>query len=193
MLSPASTRRAEPEIRNASMSDVPYNVLFICTGNSARSLFAEAIINDLDRARFCGYSAGSHPSSDGPHPYAIEQLERLNYDTSFARTKNWSEFAEPNAPKMNFVFTVCDQAAAEECPVWPGQPITAHWGVPNPVSVEGNEAERRLAFSEAYKQLRNRISIFVSLPIDTLDKFALQKRLDEIGETVAPVERNAPS
>lgn len=173
------------------MPDDPYNVLFICTGNSARSLFAEAIINDDGRGRFRGHSAGSHPSPDGPHPYAMELLERLNYDTTFARSKDWSEFGAPDAPKMDFVFTVCDQAAAEPCPVWPGQPMTAHWGVPNPVTVDGTEAEKRLAFADAYRQLRNRISIFVSLPIETLDRFALQTRLDEIGKAVAPAADDA--
>lgn len=167
------------------MSDDMYNVLFICTGNSARSLFAEAILNDEGRGRFRGFSAGSQPSPEGPNEFAVDLLKRLNYDISSVRTKDWSEFAQDDAPEMDFVFTVCDNAAAETCPVWPGQPMTAHWGVPNPVAAEGTEAEKRLAFSEAYRQLRNRISIFISLPIATLDKFTLQKRIDEIGETVA--------
>lgn len=173
------------------MTDRPYNVLFICTHNSARSLFAEAILISEGAGRFRAYSAGSHPA-DAPHPYAIALLERLNYDTGFARSKDWAEFAEPDAPQMDFVFTVCDRAAAEECPVWPGQPMTAHWGVPNPTAVEGNEAEKRLAFSDAYRQLLNRISIFVSLPIDTLDRFTLQERLDEIGETAPTAPAGDP-
>ena len=166
----------------------PYNVLFICTGNSARSLFAEAVLNDEGQGRFVGYSAGSHPSPDGPHPYTLDLLTRLNYDTARARSKDWREFAKPGAPEMDFVFTVCDQAAAETCPIWPGQPISAHWGVPNPVAVEGSEAERRLAFAEAYRQLRNRISIFVNLPIKSLDALALKERLDDIGKTTLPKE-----
>jgi protein-tyrosine-phosphatase len=130
--------------------------------------------------RFKGYSAGSHPKGD-VHPYALELLESLNYDTSFARSKSWDEFAADGAPVMDFVFTVCDQAAAEACPVWPGQPMSAHWGVPDPAAAEGNEAERRLAFSDAFRMLNNRISVFTSLPIASLDSLALQRQLDEIG------------
>ncbi len=174
------------------MADKLYNVLFICTGNSARSIFAEAILNDEGRGRFKGYSAGSQPSS-APHPMALALLERLNYDTSFARSKNWEEFAQPGAPQMDFVFTVCDSAAAETCPIWPGQPMTAHWGVPNPVVVEGSEADRHFAFAEAYRQLRNRISIFVNLPIASLDMFALQRQLDQIGKAVAPANQADPA
>ncbi|WP_068118279.1 metalloregulator ArsR/SmtB family transcription factor [Tropicimonas marinistellae] len=160
-----------------------YTILFLCTGNSARSLMAEAIMNREGMGRFTAYSAGSHPAASGPHPYTLELLGNLNHDVSQARTKSWDEFSHPGAPALDFVFTVCDKAAAEICPVWPGQPMSAHWGVPDPVPVEGNEAERRLAFSETYRMLRNRISIFVNLPLDTLDKFSLQKRLDEIGRT----------
>ena len=156
------------------------NVLFLCTGNSARSLIGEAILNREGRGRFRAYSAGSHPKS-GPHPYTLDLLKRLNYDVSGIRSKDWNEFATPQAPKMDFVFTVCDKAAAEVCPIWPGQPMSAHWGVPDPVAAEGNEAERRLAFSEAYRMLYNRISIFVNLPMASLDKLSLQRRLDEIG------------
>lgn len=158
----------------------PYNVLFLCTGNSARSILAEAILNREGAGRFRGFSAGSRPTG-APHPYAIDLLRRLNHDTGFARSKSWDEFAGPEAPKMDFVFTVCDQAAAEPCPYWPGQPMTAHWGLPDPAAATGNEAERRLAFSETYRMLRNRISIFVSLPLPALDTLALQDRLDEIG------------
>ena len=165
------------------MSD-PYNVLFLCTGNSARSILAEAIIEREGMGRFRGFSAGSHPKGE-LNPYAVQLLERLNHDTAAMRSKSWDEFARPEAPKMDFVFTVCDQAAAEECPYWPGQPMSAHWGLPDPAAVEGNEAERRLAFSETYRMLRNRISIFVNLPLNSLDRLALQDRLDEIGRTGA--------
>lgn len=162
------------------MSDEVFNVLFLCTGNSARSILAEAILNRVGARRFKAFSAGSHPKGE-VHPYAIQLLKSLNYDTSFARSKSWEEFAAPGAPEMNFVFTVCDDAANEACPVWPGQPMTAHWGVPDPAAVEGTEAEKHLAFADAYRMLNNRISIFVSLPMQTIDKLALQKRLHEIG------------
>ena len=162
------------------MSDQPLNVLFLCTGNSARSILAEAILNREGRGRFKAYSAGSQPKGE-VHPYALQLLKSLNHDTSFARSKSWEEFAAPGAPEMNFVFTVCDNAANEACPVWPGQPMTAHWGVPDPAAVEGTEAEKHLAFADAYRMLNNRISIFTSLPMNTLDRLALQRRLDEIG------------
>lgn len=162
------------------MSDKPHNVLFLCTGNSARSILAEAILNRIGQGRFKAYSAGSQPKGE-VHPYALDLLKSLNHDTAFARSKSWEEFAVPGAPEMNFVFTVCDNAANEACPVWPGQPMTAHWGVPDPAAAEGTEAERRLAFADAYRMLNNRISIFTSLPMNTLDRLALQKRLDEIG------------
>lgn len=163
------------------MSERAYNVLFLCTGNSARSLLAEAILNREGQGRFKAYSAGSHPKKE-PHPYTIELLKKLNHDTSSARSKSWDEFAGGDAPKMDFVFTVCDDAANEACPIWPGQPMTAHWGVADPAAAQGTEAERRLAFSEAYRMLRNRISIFVNLPMTSLDRLALQKRLDDIGK-----------
>ena len=166
------------------MADRLFNVLFLCTGNSARSLLAEAILNREGMGKFRAFSAGSHPKGE-PHPYTIDLLKRLNHDVSAARSKSWDEFARPDAPKLDFVFSVCDQAAAEECPYWPGQPMTAHWGMPDPAAVEGNEAERRLAFSEAYRMLRNRLSIFVSLPMGSLDKLALQDKLDSIGKTGA--------
>lgn len=162
------------------MSDQIYNVLFLCTGNSARSILAEAILNRVGAGRFKAFSAGSHPKGV-VHPYSLQLLKNLNYDTSFARSKDWEEFAVPGTPEMNFVFTVCDNAANESCPVWPGQPMTAHWGVPDPAAVEGTDAEKHLAFADAYRMLNNRISIFVSLPMNTVDKLALQKRLDEIG------------
>jgi arsenate reductase len=165
------------------MSETPHNVLFLCTGNSARSILAEAILNRVGQGRFKSFSAGSQPKGE-VHPYAIDLLKSLNHGTSFARSKSWEEFAVPGAPEMNFVFTVCDNAANESCPIWPGQPMTAHWGVPDPVAAEGTEAEKRLAFADAYRMLNNRISIFTSLPMNMLDRLALQKRLDEIGRNL---------
>lgn len=162
------------------MTDKPFNVLFLCTGNSARSILAEAVLNRVGSGRFNAYSAGSHPKGQ-VHPYSLQLLRSLNYDTSFARSKPWDEFATPDAPKMDFVFTVCDDAANEACPVWPGQPMTAHWGVPDPAAAEGTDAEKHLAFAEAYRMLNNRIAIFISLPMNMIDKLALQSRLDEIG------------
>ena len=158
----------------------PMNVLFLCTGNSARSIIAEAILNREGMGRFRAYSAGSRPKGE-VHPFALQLLQRLNHDVSGLRSKSWDEFARPDAPQMDFVFTVCFQAAAEECPFWPGQPMSAHWGVPDPASAEGNDAERHLAFAETYRMLRNRISIFVNLPMATLDQISLQKRLNDIG------------
>lgn len=158
----------------------PYNVLFLCTGNSARSILAEALLNDAGGGRFRAYSAGSRPKGE-PHPLALDVLARAGHDIAFARSKSWDEFAGPAAPKMDFVFTVCDSAAAEECPFWPGQPMTAHWGLPDPAAAEGSEAERRLAFAETYRALSRRIAAFASLPIATLDDLTLRRRLDEIG------------
>lgn len=165
-----------------------YQVLFLCTGNSARSIMAEAILNRLGQGRFRAHSAGSQPKG-APHPYALDLLKSLHYDTGFARSKSWDEFAQPGAPQLDFVFTVCDSAAAEACPVWPGQPTTAHWGIPDPAAAPGpeqggTEAERRLAFAEAYRMLNNRISAFTSLPIRALDGLTLKRRLDEIGRTL---------
>ncbi|MFQ1699594.1 arsenate reductase ArsC [Loktanella agnita] len=167
------------------MTDRPYNVLFLCTGNSARSLIAEALINREGQGKFRGFSAGSSPGP-APHPYTLNLLKGMNHDISFARSKPWDEFATPDAPQMDFVFTVCDTAAAEQCPVWPGQPVTAHWGMADPVKVTGTEAVKRLAFAETYRMLRSRISIFVNLPIRSLDKLALQRNLDEIGKETQP-------
>lgn len=164
------------------MTDKTYNVLFLCTGNSARSILAEAIMNRLGQGRFKAYSAGSQ-AKGSVHPFTLDLLRRMNIDTGFARSKNWDEFATPDAPKMDFVFTVCDNAANESCPVWPGQPMSAHWGIPDPANVEGTDAERRLAFSEAYRMLTARISIFTSLPLASIDKLALKDRLDAIGRT----------
>jgi len=170
------------------MADAPMNVLFLCTGNSARSLIAEAIIEREGAGRFRGFSAGSQPK-DAPHPHTIGLLKRLDHDTSGIRSKSWEEFADPDAPKMDFVFTVCDSAASEPCPVWPGQPVSAHWGLPDPAAVTGTEAEIANAFNETYRLLRNRIAIFVNLPIDQLDRLSLQRRLDEIGGTDISTEK----
>ena len=163
------------------------NVLFLCTHNSARSIIAEAVINRLGVGKFRGYSAGSQPSGR-VHPFALDLLGKLNYDTSDLRSKSWEEFARPDAPPLDFVFTVCDNAANEVCPVWPGQPMSAHWGVPDPSAAEGSEPERRLAFADTYRMLHQRISIFTSLPLASLDKMSLQRRLDDIGrgKTMAP-------
>lgn len=162
------------------MSDQIFNVLFLCTGNSARSILAEAILNRVGQGRFRAYSAGSQPKGE-VHPFAIELLKGVNHDTSFARSKSWEEFAADDAPVMDFVFTVCDNAANEACPVWPGQPMTAHWGVPDPAAAEGTDAEKHLAFAETYRMLNNRISIFTSLPLASLDRLTLQGRLRDIG------------
>lgn len=164
------------------MSDDRKNVLFLCTGNSARSLMAEAILERAGLGRFRGFSAGSQPK-DAPHPRTLELLERLNHDISNIRSKSWDEFTGPDAPRMDFVFTVCDRAAAETCPFWPGQPMSAHWGVPDPAAVTGTEAEIAFAFSDAYRMLRNRISIFVNLPMAQLDRLSLQRELDRIGRS----------
>lgn len=157
-----------------------FNVLFLCTGNSARSILAEAIMNKVGAGRFKAYSAGSYPKGT-VHPESMALLERLGFDTGFARSKNWDEFAGPDAPKMDFVFTVCDDAANEACPVWPGQPLSAHWGVPDPAAAEGTDSEVSLAFSEAYRMLYNRISVFSALPFASIDRMSLQPKLDEIG------------
>jgi protein-tyrosine-phosphatase len=164
------------------MADRPYNVLFLCTGNSARSILAESVLNRLGKGKFRGFSAGSFPKGQ-VHPYALELLERQNYPTQHLRSKSWNEFAGPGAEPLDFVFTVCDNAAGEACPIWPGQPVTAHWGLPDPAAVEGSEAERRLAFAETLRMLRNRIGVLVSLPIKSLDKLSLENRLREIGRT----------
>jgi len=162
------------------MSQKPYNVLFLCTGNSARSIIAECVLNRLGHGRFSAHSAGSFPKGE-VHPYALELLARQAFPTDELRSKSWNEFAVPGAPQLDFVFTVCDNARGEVCPIWPGQPMTAHWGLPDPAAAEGNEAERRLAFAETLRMLNNRIGAFVNLPFKSLDKLSLQKRIDEIG------------
>jgi protein-tyrosine-phosphatase len=166
------------------MPGVPYNVLFLCTGNSARSIIAESILNKLGAGKFCAHSAGSQPKGR-VHPATMRLLASLGYDTSGLRSKSWSEFARPGAPALDFVFTVCDNAAGETCPVWPGQPMTAHWGVPDPAEASGTAAEVALAFREAYRMLHQRIGIFLSLPLRSLDQLSLQRKLDEIGRATA--------
>jgi len=158
------------------------NVLFLCTGNSARSIMAEAILNQLGHGRFQAYSAGSHPNGK-VNPLALELIANARMPIEGLRSKPWDEFAAPGAPELDFVVTVCDNAAGEVCPVWPGQPITAHWGVEDPATVQGSDDQRRHAFSAAFNQLRNRISMFVSLPMTKLDRLALKKKLDAIGKT----------
>lgn len=170
-----------PGAQKGNIMTEPRNVLFLCTGNSARSIIAEVILNAEGAGRFRAYSAGSTPKG-GPHPYTLDLLRGLGHDVSGLRSKSWDEFAAAEAPKMDFVFTVCDRAAAEPCPFWPGQPMSAHWGVPDPVAAAGNEAERRLAFSETYRMLRNRISAFVNLPMKAVDGMSLQRELDQIGK-----------
>ena len=160
----------------------PFNVLFLCTGNSARSIMAEVILNRAGQGKFRAFSAGSQPKGQ-VHPYALDLLRKLNFDVSGVRSKSWQEFSGPAAPKLDFVFTVCDNAAAETCPVWPGQPMTAHWGVPDPAAAAGSEAEIRLAFADAFRMLSNRIDIFVALPLRSLDQLSLQRQLEAIGKT----------
>jgi len=164
------------------MRDRPYHVLFLCTHNSARSIIAEAIMNRLGGGNFNAFSAGSQPRGK-VHPFALDLLKNVGHDVSGLRSKSWEEFSRPGAPPLDFVFTVCDNAANEVCPVWPGQPMTAHWGVPDPSLVEGSETERRLAFADTLRMLSQRISIFISLPFRSLDKLSLQDRLRDIGRT----------
>jgi arsenate reductase (thioredoxin) len=170
------------------MSDRPFNVLFLCTGNSARSIMAEAVLNRIGHGKFHGFSAGSHPKGQ-VNSNTIQLLKSLNYETSHFRSKSWAEFAKPGAPPLDFVFTVCDNAAGETCPVWPGQPMTAHWGVPDPVEAKGSEAEIGLAFKDAYRMLSQRIGIFTALPIRSLDKLSLQQKLREIGSVTDAVTK----
>ena len=160
----------------------PYNVLFLCTGNSARSVLAEVQLNALSGGRFRAYSAGSHPK-DKINPFTLELLNHLNLPSHGLRSKSWDEFTAPNGPALHFVFTVCDQAAGEQCPFWPGQPMTAHWGVPDPAAVNGTDEEKRRAFRDAATALRRRIELFVNLPIAKLDAMSLKDRLDEIGKS----------
>ena len=166
-----------------AMTDKTYNVLFLCTGNSARSILGEALLNRDGDGRFNAYSAGSYPNGK-VHPMALNILDGMGFDTKDLRSKSWDEFAEPGAPQMDFIFTVCDNAAGESCPVWLGQPMTAHWGIEDPAAVEGDGQHE--AFLTALRYLRNRISLFLNLPFETLDKMSLANRLDAIGKTEAP-------
>ena len=165
-----------------------YNVLFLCTGNSARSIIAEAILNRAGRGRFKAFSAGSQPKGK-INPRTLDLLRKFNYDVSTLRSKSWSEFAKPGAPDLDFVFTVCDNAAGESCPLWPGQPITAHWGIPDPVAASGTQAEIALAFKDAYRMLNRRIDLFLALPIEKLDRLVLTTRLREIGRSEGAAEK----
>jgi arsenate reductase (thioredoxin) len=160
--------------------DRVFNVLFLCTGNSARSILAEAILSKLGGGKFRAFSAGSQPKG-AVNPHTLALLKSLGYETGGLRSKSWSEFARPGAPALDFVFTVCDNAAGEACPLWPGQPMTAHWGVPDPAEAKGSSAEVALAFKDAYRMLNQRIGVFVALPIRSLDQLSLQMRLKEIG------------
>lgn len=169
------------------MNDPVYQVLFLCTGNSARSILAEAVMNRLGQGRFRAFSAGSFPTGQ-VNPLTLKLLELQGIPTEGLRSKSWNEFASPDSPPLDFVFTVCDKAAHETCPVWPGQPMSAHWGVEDPAAVEGDDAQKMLAFRTALRELENRIKIFMSLPIQSLDKIKLQARLDEIGQTL--LEKN---
>jgi arsenate reductase len=162
----------------------PLNVLFLCTGNSARSIMAEIVLNRLGQGRFKAFSAGSQPAGK-VNPLALRVLQLAHYDVSGLRSKSWGEFAAPGAPKLDFVFTVCDNAAKEVCPIWPGQPMTSHWGLPDPAQAEGSEAERQLAVADTLRMLSNRIGIFVSLPFDKLSTLSLQQKLEEIGKSPA--------
>jgi protein-tyrosine-phosphatase len=164
------------------MSERVYNVLFLCTGNSARSILGESIVNHLGAGRFKGFSAGSQPRGQ-VHPYALDLLASLGFPATGMHSKSWDVFAVAGAPAMDFVFTVCDSAASEACSVWPGQPMTAHWGIPDPAAVEGSEKGKRAAFRSAFAALENRIRLFMSLPLASLDRLALQRRLDTIGRT----------
>lgn len=166
---------------NISMADKALNVLFLCTGNHARSIMAEVLLNAMGHGRFKAYSAGSHPKKF-VHPLVLELMEKNRLPTDQVRSKSWTEFAEPGAPRMDFVITVCDDTAGETCPIWPGQPITAHWGIPDPAAVDGSNEEKRKAFFAAHNQINKLISILLSLPLDNLDKLSLQKKLDGIGK-----------
>ena len=157
-----------------------YNILMLCTGNSARSIMGEALFNTLGAGRFKAFSAGSHPTGK-VNPFAIEQVQRLGYPVDGLRSKSWDEFAEPGAPQMDFVITVCDKAAGEVCPFWPGQPITAHWGFPDPAAVVGTDEEKRAAFTQIFHQMRNRVQLMLSLPLETLDRMAIERHVRNIG------------
>jgi arsenate reductase len=170
------------------MVDRVYNVLFLCAGNSARSILAEAILNKAARGQFRAFSAGSQPKGK-VNPYALDLLRTSDYDTGGLRSKSWAEFARADAPALDFVFTVCDNAAGEACPLWPGQPITAHWGIPDPAATQGTQAEIALAFKDAYRMLKRRIDLFLALPVAKLDRLVLTTRLKEIGRSEGATEK----
>jgi len=170
----------------------PYNVLFLCTGNSARSIMGEVLLNHWGKGRFRAYSAGSQPKGD-VHPLTLELLRGMKLPTADLRSKSWSEFAKPGAPQMDFVFTVCDQAAAETCPIWPGQPMTAHWGVPDPAAVKGPEAEKAAAFRDAFSRLDARVKLFTALPFGKLERMALKREVDKIGRLRSDAAEDAAS
>jgi arsenate reductase len=157
----------------------PYNILVLCTGNSARSIMGEALFNTMGAGRFKAYSAGSHPTGK-VNPFAIEQVQRLGYPVEGLRSKSWDEFAQPDAPQMDFVITVCDKAAGEVCPFWPGQPVTAHWGFPDPAAVVGTDEEKRAAFAKTQREIRTRVQLFLSLPLESLDRMTIEKQVREI-------------
>jgi arsenate reductase len=163
------------------MTHRPYNVLFLCTGNSARSILAEAILNKMGGDKFKAFSAGSHPNGK-VNPYALELLQRLGIDTTDLRSKPWDEFSAPDAPELDFVFTVCDNAAGEVCPVWPGQPVTAHWGMPDPAAVQGTDLDKANAFRDTFRALERRIKMFTALPIASLDRLSLTNKIRDIGK-----------
>jgi len=169
------------EAHEAESMQRPYNILVLCTGNSARSIMGEALFNTLGAGRFKAYSAGSHPSGR-VNPFAIEQVRALGYPVDGLRSKSWDEFALPGAPQMDFIVTVCDNAAGEVCPIWPGHPITAHWGFADPAAVEGSDEVKRAAFAQTLRQIRNRVQLFLSLPLETLDRLAIENRMREIGK-----------
>ncbi len=170
-------------LRNMSPRS-PYNVLFLCTGNSARSILAESLLNDLGKSRFRGFSAGSFPKGQ-VHPFALQLLRRMDLPSEGLRSKSWDEFAAPEAPPIDFIFTVCDNAAGEVCPIWPGKPVTAHWGIADPAAVEGSDADKAVAFRQAFKELETRIRLFIALPIESLDPVTLREKLRSIGHPPA--------
>lgn len=163
------------------MTHRPYHVLILCTGNSARSILGEALFNTLGTGRFKAFSAGSHPTGR-VNPFAIEQVKSLGYPAENLRSKSWDEFAQSDAPELDFVITVCDRAAGEVCPLWPGKPVTAHWGFPDPAAVEGTDDEKREAFARTLQQMRRRVELFLALPVDTLDRLSLEAKMREIGK-----------
>jgi len=167
--------------RKAETMQKTYNILVLCTGNSARSIIGEALFNTMGAGRFKAYSAGSHPTGR-VNPFAIEQVAALGYPAGGLRSKSWDEFAAPGAPELDFVITVCDNAAGEVCPFWPGQPVTAHWGFPDPAAVKGTDEEKRAAFAQTLRQIRNRVQLFLSLPMGTLDRLAIEKKVRAIGQ-----------